>query len=170
MMKVFIIAALTADGFIGKDSDHFPDWTSKEDKTFFSQMTKEAGVMIMGRKTYDTIGRPLPGRKTIVYTRSKDAIDGVECSNESPEALVARLQNEGYSSVAICGGQSIYTHFMQSGVVTDVYLTTEPVVFGAGMPLFQTEVNVQLIRKKTIPLSDQTVVSHYTVQKADKRG
>jgi dihydrofolate reductase len=64
-MKTFIIAALTADGFIAKGSDHLSvEWTSKEDRKFFSDRTKKAGVVVMGLNTYKTIG-------TISYMRAK---------------------------------------------------------------------------------------------------
>ena len=66
--------ALTLDGRIAKDSDHFPDWTEKADKKLFVQTTKRCGVMIMGSKTYDTIGKPLPGRKNIVLTRDEERL------------------------------------------------------------------------------------------------
>jgi dihydrofolate reductase len=61
-MKVFVIAALSADGFIAQAEDHVADWTGTEDKKLFVQLTKEAGIMVMGSKTLATIGRALPGR------------------------------------------------------------------------------------------------------------
>jgi dihydrofolate reductase len=71
MMNVFIIAAISADGLIAKDSDEKSTaWTSKADKKFFSERTKKAGVVVMGRKTFDTIGKPLSERLNIVYSKS----------------------------------------------------------------------------------------------------
>lgn len=64
-MKVTLLMAMTLDGKIGKSHDHFPDWTGKADKTLFVRLTKKAGVIIMGSKTFDTIGRPLPNRKIL---------------------------------------------------------------------------------------------------------
>jgi dihydrofolate reductase len=51
-MKVFLIAAVTADGFIGRDASHLADWTSPEDKKLFRKLTTEAGVVVMGSKTF----------------------------------------------------------------------------------------------------------------------
>ena len=95
-MKVFIIAAITADGFIGRDSTHTADWTGKEDKKVFVQLTKEAGTIVMGSATFKTIGRALPGRRNIVYSRDANSIqvEGVEVTNETPEVLVARLKKK----------------------------------------------------------------------------
>src|SRR5437868_4043883 len=83
----------------------------------FNALTKQAGVVIMGSKTFKTIGRPLKERKTIVYTSQKDLGPDVICTQEEPGVLLAKLQNEGYKEVAICGGSQIYTLFMKNGLV-----------------------------------------------------
>ena len=72
-MKVILIMAQTADGKIARASDELVDWTSKEDKRFFIDKTKEAGVMVMGSNTYRTIWRPLPGRLNVVLTSHPEA-------------------------------------------------------------------------------------------------
>ena len=83
-MKCFIIAAVTADGYIAENDAHSPfGWTSKEDKHRFIELTKEAGVVIMGSKTYATIGKPLKERLNIIYSRSK-AYEGAETTQKSP--------------------------------------------------------------------------------------
>ena len=109
-MNVFIIAAITVDGFIGRDANHLADWTSPEDKKLFVKLTKQAGIIVMGSRTFATIGRALPGRRTIVYTSHPESItaEGVEATSEAPADLLARLEREGATGVAICGGASIY--------------------------------------------------------------
>jgi dihydrofolate reductase len=168
-MKVFIIAALTADGFIGRTADHLADWTSPEDKKLFTSLTKEAGVMAMGSRTFATIGRALPGRRNIVYTASPDAftsVEGVEPTNESPADLIARLKQEGVSGLAVCGGASIYSLFMEAGVVEEVYITIEPVLFGTGITLFSSEIEASLTLLETRKLNDNTVLLHYAVTRS----
>jgi len=59
-MKTIIISCLTADGYIAKNSTHAAMWTSKEDKKRFIEVTKRAGVVIMGLNTWQTLGgKPL---------------------------------------------------------------------------------------------------------------
>lgn len=166
-MKVFMIASLTADGFIGKTADHLADWTSREDKQLFVRLTKEAGVMVMGARTFATIGRALPERETIVYTTHPETItvEGVETTTEAPADLVARLERQGTSGIAICGGAVIYTMFMAAGVVDELYLTVEPVLFGQGVPLFASGLDVPLTLLDTSKLNDNTVLLHYAVDK-----
>lgn len=164
-MKVSIIAALTADGFIGRDSGHTADWTPKEDKKKFIELTKTAGIMVMGSRTFDTIGRPLPGRKTILYTSSpeKYAAHGVVTTQAPPNELIAQLETEGYAEVAICGGAQVYDMFLRSGVVTDLYLTIVPILFGTGVTLLQSPVDLQLELTAQEKLNENTVFYHYKV-------
>ncbi len=152
MIKTFIIAASTADGFIAKDSKHAAMWTSKADKKRFIEITKRAGVIIMGLNTYKTLGRPLKDRINIVYapadTDPKE-YEGAEITQKSPLELIAELESRGYKEVAICGGSTIYTMFMKAGVVDTLYLTIEPIVFGKGMNLFNDDLHYFLKLKSS---------------------
>jgi len=148
-MKTFIIVAQTTDGFIAKNSNHEATWTSREDKKRFVEITKRAGVMIMGLNTWKTFPSPLPGRLHIVYSPDENAKDSnipgiVEFTKDSPEKLIRKLEARGFTEVAICGGTTIYTMFMKSGLVETVYLTTEPVFFGKGMGIFNDDLDVKL--------------------------
>ncbi|HYF96460.1 MAG TPA: dihydrofolate reductase family protein [Patescibacteria group bacterium] len=164
-MKVILIAAVSADGFIAKDSAHTADWTSKEDKKLFVELTKRAGVMIMGRNTYETIGQALPERLNIVYTSRLIDNPEIQTTQEPPEQLVSRLDQEGFSEIALCGGQVIYDLFLNSGVVDEIYLTIEPKLFGHGITLSKTlnDLNLKLIGHKK--LNDDTLNLHYEVIK-----
>lgn len=166
-MKTFIIAALTADGFIGRDSGHTADWTGGEDKKVFVRLTKEAGVMVMGSRTLATIGRALPGRRTIVYTRNSAGIhpEGVETTDESPAVLLKRLEEEGTHAVAICGGTSIYDLFLRAGLVDELYLTITPHLFGRGLPLFTDVLDVSLHLLESDTLADGSILLHYAIVK-----
>lgn len=172
-MNCFIIAALTIDGFIARDVNQIStSWTSQEDKKWFNQRTKEAGVIVMGSKTFETIGRPLPGRLTIVYSRQPSQAlkaaanqypDQIRITSQDPKSLFDQLEKENYSEVAICGGSSIYTLFMKSRLVTKMYLTLEPVVFGKGVGLFDEELDIQVSLRAVHDLSTQTKVLEYDV-------
>lgn len=164
-MKIILVAAITADGFIGRSSDHLADWTGKADKKLFVEVTKAAGTIIMGSRTFATIGRALPGRRTLVYTTHPEAItaEGVEPTAESPAALVARLEKEGAGALAVVGGASVYRQFMEAGVVNELYLTVVPVLFGSGVPLFGGELERSLQLLENRPLDENTVLLHYKV-------
>src|ERR1035437_4058794 len=138
-MRTFIIAATSKDGFIGKDASHSSfDWTSKEDKDRFRELTKKAGLVIVGSHTYETFPpkfRPLPERYNIVYSRSKRyAGENVETTSEEPRALLKRLTDKGFKEAAIIGGREIYRMFLDEDVVDQIYLTIELIEFGSGIP------------------------------------
>lgn len=146
-MHCFIIAALTADGYIGKDAAHAAMWTGKEDKKRFIEITKRAGVMVMGLNTWKTLGeKPLKGRHHVIYAPEplQNLPEGVEWTNASPADLLTDLEKRRFKEVAICGGSMIYTMFMKAGVVDTLYLTIEPIVFGDGMRLFKEPVDFKL--------------------------
>jgi len=166
MMNVFIIAAISADGLIAKDSDEKSTaWTSQADKKFFSERTKKAEVVVMGRKTFETIGKPLPERLNIVYSRQpgQEAKD-LRFISKSPRQLIKELGKEGYKEIAICGGASIYTMFMKAGIVNKIYLTVESVVFGKGVRLFNQEIEAKLRLERVEKLSKETVLLEYLVE------
>ena len=168
-MEVFIIAAISTDGFIAQDPTiPSTQWTSPEDTKWFHQKTTEAGVIVMGKKTYLTIPekhRPLKERKNIIYTTHPekfDPIDTCQATNESPKTLIDRL-SKNYDQVAICGGASIYTLFMNAGVVSKLYLTIEPILFGSGTKLFDKPLNQKLQLLSINDLATNSKVLEYEV-------
>lgn len=164
-MKVVLIAAISADGFIARANNELADWTSPEDKKMYREVTKRSGVMIMGRTTYDTIGRPLPGRRTIVYTSHELDNAEVETTQEAPAELLKRLEADGYEEVMICGGQQIYDLFLNAGVVDELSLTVEPTLFGEGISLFATSKHAKLQLTESSKLNENTLLLKYEVQK-----
>jgi dihydrofolate reductase len=169
-MKVFLIAAVTADGFMGLDVNHRSlDWRSKEDAETFIRLTKDAGVMVMGSKTFATfrIKRTPPGRRLVIYTRKPESVqgEGVETTSEDPNLLIKRLESEGATGLAVCGGATINKLFMDSGLLNELYLTVEPVLFGQGIPIFSGQVNASLKLLEVTSLNENTLLLHYKVDK-----
>ncbi len=166
-MRIFIIAAVTADGFIARTGTHGADWTGNADKKVFIKLTKEAGTIVMGSKTFATIGRALPGRRNIVYTTNPGSIneESIETTHEKPAELIKRLKSEGVNDLAICGGSSIYTLFMNAGVVDELYLTIVPKLFGQGMSIFSESMDVDLKLLSSENLTDDALLLHYSVNR-----
>ena len=169
-MTTFIIAAITADGFIAKNPGHSPlTWRSKGDRQFFIEKTRAARVVVMGLNTAKTSKRPMPDRLNIIYAKSKDELphwnefSDWEITQKDPSALLNELSERGYTEVAICGGQTIYTMFMEAGVVDNLYLTVEPVIFGSGMHLFNKELDIKLQLVSIKKLGENTILVEYNV-------
>jgi dihydrofolate reductase len=115
MRKISLIAAVDEHFGMGIDNHllcHLP-----ADLKYFKELTLGKPV-IMGRKTYDSIGRPLPHRKNIVLTRSIDLLAEVEIAHSMQEALrLAGTENE----IMVIGGESVYREFLP--IATHIYLT-----------------------------------------------
>ncbi|MFA6511526.1 MAG: dihydrofolate reductase family protein [Patescibacteria group bacterium] len=169
-MKTIMLAAITLDGRIARGNSELINWTSKEDKEMFTRITKEAGVMVMGSKTYDTFPRPLPGRLHIVMTRDvsgRENIPGqVEFTSKSPQEILDDLVRRGYSLIAITGGAKINSLFLKEGLLDEVWLTMEPTIFGEGVSVFTDPVqDVKLDLIGTEMLNPQSILLKYAVQK-----
>ena len=108
------IAAMSLNRVIGA-GNQIP-WHLPEDFKWFKQMTT-GHVILMGRKTFESIGKPLPNRTTIVLSRAQFAFPGVQTiSNlETLPPLVANRQ------IFICGGAQIYEQILP--LCSDLYLT-----------------------------------------------
>ncbi len=177
-MQTYIIVALSADGFIAQARDQAStDWTSSEDKKHFMARTKETGVVVMGLTTFATVGQPLPGRKNWIYaSQSKPELvqkfdlslkqaDLIEVTTDEPAVLIQKAAAAGYQELAVCGGCSIYTQFMQAGVVDKLFLTIEPVVFGDGIRLFNQAFEQKLVLLNQEQLNQKgTLLLEYKVQ------
>lgn len=162
MIKVFIIAAQTLDGFIAKEVNHPAFWTSKEDKQRFIELTKRAGVVVMGKSTFKTLPRPLKERVNIVYSKS-ETFEGAETTSLAPIDLIKNLEERGFKEVAICGGSQIYTMFLKAGVVDTLYITVEPLLFGSGISVFNEPMDVQLELKSHEKTESGTLLLEYKV-------
>jgi dihydrofolate reductase len=138
-VQTILLAAVTANGFIARSTNELANWTSKEDKKFFVEETKKAGVMVMGRTTFATIGKALPGRLIIVLTNDPTAVEtipgSVEPMSGTPAEVLAHLEKRGFSSVVIAGGANVYSQFLNAGLVDELALTIESILFTSGVRL-----------------------------------
>ena len=106
-MKITLVAAIASNNVIGKENS-LP-WNIPEDLKRFKQMTS-GHTILMGRKTFDSIGRPLPNRQNIVMTKDKNfEQEGIKVVNDFDEAL--ELIKESNEDVFVIGGSKIYELF-----------------------------------------------------------
>jgi len=169
-MKVTLLMALTLDGRIALDSEHKADWTEKADKKIFAELTKRAGVVIMGSKTYDTIGKPLPNRKNIVLTRNcKGRINASPTNKDliftdaAPKEILAKLTKEKFTEAILVGGQAVNTLFAKAGLIDRIVVTISPIIFGKGLSLFDETISLKLQLEKLERLGDNSVLAEYKV-------
>ncbi len=167
-MKVILLMAVTADGMIARDSMQLVDWTGKADKQYFVHVTRQAGVMIMGSTTFDTIGKVLPGRKTIVMTRNKTRTSqntDLVFTDQTPGQIVKELEAQGVTSAALVGGSVVNTLFLKENLVDEIHLTMVPRFFGKGMPLFKEALDTRLELLDVKKIDEGHVLLTYKVKK-----
>jgi len=118
MNDLAIVVAMNPSRVIGVDGD-LP-WRMREDLRHFKKTTMGHAI-IMGRKTWDSIGRPLPGRRNIVITRNTELqIAGCDVVH-SLEAAIDLARKEGDDCPMVIGGATIYAAALPQ--VTTIYLT-----------------------------------------------
>ncbi|MFA5961731.1 MAG: dihydrofolate reductase family protein [Parcubacteria group bacterium] len=164
-MKVIMMMAMTLDGKIAKSSDHFPDWTSREDKKLFQKASKEAGVVIMGDKTFFTFPSPLKERLNVVFTLEENpkTIEGVKWVKGEPEAVIGELEGLGYESAILGGGAFINGLFLERKLIDEIWITIEPKIFGDGLSLFKGDFDAELKLNSIEKINTNSVVLKYSV-------
>ncbi|PLV60292.1 dihydrofolate reductase family protein [Thermotoga sp. KOL6] len=136
-METRVIFVFAMD-LTGKIASPLKDWNSKEDRENFKEITKRIGNVVMGRVTFEEIGRPLPERFNVVLSRrtysSKDPL--LTFLNASPEDVVQFLKDKGFKEIAVIGGKTVFTEFLKRGIVDEIFVTLEPYIFGEGISAF----------------------------------
>jgi len=111
-----MIVATADNNIIGKDNDM--PWHLPADLAYFKKVTLGKPI-VMGRKTYESIGRPLPGRRNIVISRDENytpqgkGADGVDTVNSVEQALAlvdGSDGNDAVEEIMVIGGGAIYKH------------------------------------------------------------
>lgn len=119
MLSLSIIVAYTKNRVIGKDG--VIPWSLANEKKRFKALTT-GNVVIMGRKTFEEIGRPLPDRTTIVVSRSKE-INFENCYTANSLEAALDICNQQFSDkeIFICGGAQLYKEALP--LVSKMYIT-----------------------------------------------
>lgn len=123
-LPLSLIAALAENRVIGIDNSM--PWHLPGDFKYFKATTLGKPI-IMGRKTWDSLGRPLPGRLNLVVSRQPDLqLEGAEvfASLEQAQQRAAQWAREHrVEEVMLIGGAQLYTQALEQGLVSRMYLT-----------------------------------------------
>jgi len=121
-MKVALAAAVAENGVIGGDGDLL--WRISDDLKWFKKVTLGKPI-IMGRKTFESIGKPLPGRDNIIITRSNVLSAGgafvVRSVTSAIKLATACAGDKGGEEVCIIGGAEVYRQTL--AIADRIYLT-----------------------------------------------
>jgi dihydrofolate reductase len=166
--KLILLMALTVDGKSGLTADHFPDWTGSADKRMFKSLSQRAGVVIMGSRTYDTIGKPLPGRLNIVMTRNPERVSDhsdLRYTDRSAAQVLEMVASAGYSEAILAGGATINDLFIAANLVDELIVTFAPLTFGQGLGLYNLAKTLRLFLLEHQALDAHTLMARYRVER-----
>lgn len=132
------------------EGEHDFGGMSGEDKAYYDGLTARMGSGIVGRGMYDAAGawggkNPFPGTMVVLTHRTGDPHDeSFIFVDDFGEALRLAREAAGDKAVSIGGGADLIRQALAAGVVDELYLSTAPVVLGAGKPLFDGSLELEL--------------------------
>lgn len=139
-MKVTLHLAISADGFIAKQ-DGNSDWVSPIDEQLFTDRIKEAGCLVVGRKTFEQYQGsiyPVDGVLNIVLTNKQ-----IQCPNiltaTSPQAAVELAKKNDCPGILLAGGGHTNTAFLQENLIDEIFFSVYPLIFGQGIKPFEDQ-------------------------------
>ncbi|HSX17333.1 MAG TPA: dihydrofolate reductase family protein [Patescibacteria group bacterium] len=173
-MRVTLAAVISLDGRATRGDDpNNHAWSSTEDWHHFMELRDLSDAVIIDRLTYETVKpEPEAARLRVVLTNHPGLYAGKEVPNQleftggKPTTLLKNLQQRGKQRVLVAGNNALLHSFLAAGVVDDLYLSFEPVLFGSGEPLIEAPqtLNVQLQLQSVKELNKQgTLLAHYIV-------
>jgi len=133
--------AVSIDGYVAT-LDHSTDWVSDNDWEVFGNRVKEAGCIVMGRKTMETSGDDFPyeGAVNIVLTKKPELLkesDRVVVTNKRPREVIELAMEKGFLEVLIIGGGKTNSSFLKEGLIDEIVISVHPIILGKGVRLFE---------------------------------
>lgn len=121
-IPIYLVVAMAQNGVIGCDNQ-LP-WRLPKDLAYFKRVTMGHPI-VMGRKTFESIGKPLPGRQNIVLTRQADwSVEGVEVCSSVSQLIDKYAGGVEVGPIMVIGGAEIYQAFLPYAkrlYITEVY-------------------------------------------------
>lgn len=139
-MKTILIFVSSLDGKITKwGAPDIRQWSSVNDQEHFDTIWNNTRVIIMGSGTYlpDPV-KPNSNHHFIVITRHPEEYAGkqvpgqLEFTNENPGNILARSEKSGEEKVLVVGGPHVANMFLKAKLISELWLTLEPKIFGSG--------------------------------------
>ena len=173
-MKVLLFMAMSANGYIARKNGE-EDFLSHKNWDTFSRLAEKYHNIIVGRKTYEIVKNwnedygfdDFDKATKIVLSKSNYALpEGYNIARSPLEAL-DKVKKAGFDTALVIGGSTINSTFAKEKLLDEIILNVEPIVIGAGIPLFASgefEMKLKLVNEKV--LEDSGIIQlHYLVEK-----
>jgi dihydrofolate reductase len=167
-MKTSVYLATSVNGMIS-NSRNVPDWLSEEYGMGFMSICQRTKAVIMGKTTYNILSPdylPLKDDGSLVVlthdTSMKSPQTNVLFTDKKPREIVALLEARGHTEAVIIGGTATVDAFMKAGLVDELILVVEPVLFGKGLPLLKEDMERRLVLLDVKKLNQNPVQVRYS--------
>jgi dihydrofolate reductase len=143
-MKVTLVMVASLDGKTTQGSKPGTNsWASPEDQEVFLAQKAAHDCIVMGSATYEAaraIIQPSADKPRIILTRTPERFagerqPGLVFSADTPQDVIRQIKRDGRKSVLLVGGAQTNVRFLDNGLVDEVVVVIEPLLFGAGRPL-----------------------------------
>lgn len=166
--RYIAFVAATVDGRISLSSKTLPDWTSKEDWKFFQQSLLRMDAVVVGRHTYESAVERLRKRNTFVLSSRPKTLTrrGTVTFVNPKKVALAKLLAE-YTNVAVLGGGAVYRFMLEAGLLDEIFITVEPLIFGRGKEMFIGGSKTRKLRLLSVRKLNRTgtLLLHYQIIK-----
>ena len=162
------LAAASADGRISLAKKTRPDWTSREDWDFFQNSLSRFDAVLVGRNTYKVAASRLRKRRTfVISSRPAKIIRRGSVSFINPAVISLEDVLSEFKSVAVLGGAAVYQKILDLGLLDEIYITVEPLIFGRGRSMFTGGIRTARLRLLSVRRLNAagTILLHYEVIK-----
>lgn len=142
-MKVTLAYVMSLDGFLTDSEGRSPSaWASREDQEHFKSLMLECGTAIFGTNTFEVNKEFQEISKDIlrvVLTRhperykDREVPGQLEFHSLSPGDMLRHLEGLGKDKVLLAAGPHLYAEFLKAGLVSELHVTIEPLLFGTGL-------------------------------------
>ncbi len=172
-MKVVLYMAITANGYIARENGDTP-WSGEEFKAYYD-FVKVKGNVVVGLRTYELMNESdefeKAGNPLVIVVSDKN--NGVRDGKDSKAIFVSSLQEavevlkkKDFEEIVVGGGGTLNAGFLKEGLIDEIILDIEPLIFGKGIKLFKdTDAEAKLELVETSKLSANTIHLRYKVKK-----
>ncbi len=166
--RYIAFVAASVDGRISLSSKTLPHWTSQEDWKFFQKSLSRIEAVVVGRNTYLSAADRLRQRNAFVLSSRQKTSQrrGTVIFVNPTNVNLAKLVQQ-YKSVAVLGGGAVYRFMLENGLLDEIFITIEPLIFGRGKEMFVGGTQTTQLRLLSVKRLNRagTLLLHYKINR-----
>lgn len=171
-MSTVGIVVMSLDGCLTRHQEEGVGFASEADRAYFDEVLDTFDCTLFGAGTFEARRAAILGtlsrrRMRVVWTRTPsryrelERAEMLEFRSGNVEGILADLADRGRRRCAILGGAALFTACLQAGLMPELWVTIEPVVFGSGRRMFEGCLHTSFRLQRLRRLSDATLLLEY---------